>query len=150
MTDVRFIWSNETQSADIAMDGPDLATDDGLETAVLMSLETDAPAGPDDKIPDGSDDGRGWWGDAFQDVEGDVDGSHYWLLSREKLTSEALLRAQSYAEAALAWFVKDGVASRVTATVERWGDDGAMAVIQILKPDGTLAGKFTFIWKAMA
>ncbi|EGF92414.1 phage protein GP46 family protein [Asticcacaulis biprosthecium C19] len=150
MTDVRLSWNNETQTVDLVMAGPDLATDDGLETAVIMSLGTDAPAGSDDKIPDGSDDGRGWWGDAFHDAAGDVDGSQYWLLSREKLTSEALLKARNYAEKALAWLVTDLVASKVTVTVELWGDEGAIAVIQILKPDGNLAGKYTFIWKAMA
>lgn len=98
--------------------GPDMAEDDGLNTAVIVSLFTDRRANPDDALPDGTDDRRGWWGDAFPDVDGDRIGSRLWLLSREKQLPSVLQRAQQYAEEALAWLVEDGIASAVNVVAE--------------------------------
>jgi phage gp46-like protein len=44
---------------DVRLDGGDLSTDDGLETAVLLSLITDRRAEADDVLPDGGTDRRG-------------------------------------------------------------------------------------------
>lgn len=97
---------------------PGLAADDGLETAVIISLFTDRRAEADDALPDGGDDRRGWWGDAYAEAPGDLIGSRLWLLSREKLLPEALRKAKEYAEEALAWMVADGVAERVVVAAE--------------------------------
>lgn len=101
---------------DLALDGPDLTTDTGLRTAVIVSLFADARARDDDSIPDGSDDRRGWWADAFADISGDAFGSRMWLLGREKQIDATLVRAQEYAEDALQWLVADGVARSVSVT----------------------------------
>ena len=44
MTDIALNWINALGGADIALEGPHLATDDGLRTAVIVSLFTDARA----------------------------------------------------------------------------------------------------------
>ena len=98
---------------DLALDGPDLTTDTGLRTAVIVSLFTDARAHDDDAVPDGTDDRRGYWADAFADVAGDRFGSRMWLLGREKQLDATLLRAREYAEEALQWLIVDGVARSV-------------------------------------
>lgn len=91
----------------------DVEPEDGLETAVLISLFSDRRAGESDVLPDGTSDRRGWWGDAVTDVDGDQVGSHLWLLSRSTLTPSTVARAQQYAQEALAWLVQDQVASKV-------------------------------------
>lgn len=91
----------------------DLELDEGLETAVVISLFTDRRADEGDVLPGLGDDRRGWWGDAFPVVAGDQIGSKLWLLAREKQTPAALGRAEQYAREALAWLVEDQVASRV-------------------------------------
>lgn len=103
--------------------GAGLVSDDGLETAVILSLFTDRQAQPDDPLPGREDDRRGWWGDAFPDVPGDRIGSRLWLLWREKQTSANLVRAELYATEALAWLVADGVARSVdvVASIPRNG-----------------------------
>lgn len=71
---------------------PDLQGDDGLMTAVIISLFTDARAHDDDPLPDErvgvSSDRRGWWGDCLPDAQGEQTlesiGSRLWLLWREK------------------------------------------------------------------
>jgi len=110
MTDIKTIFIDLGHGVDYALDGLGFAEDDGLETAVILSLFTDRRANADDAIPDGSKDRRGWWGDSFADVKGDLIGSRLWLLSREKQLASVLVRAQQYAEESLKWLVDDSVA----------------------------------------
>lgn len=103
-----------------------LACDDTLQTAIILSLFTDRRAGPDDRLPWGSDDRRGWMGDAYVseavDVRQDAWGSTLWLLYVGKVASEVLPRARLAVQEALAWLVRDGVATRVQADAEWHGD----------------------------
>lgn len=95
---------------DLAISGGDLVRETSLETCVLLCLYTDAQAGEDDVIPDGSTDRRGWWASSLQGL---VYGSLLWLLSREKHTTGVAERAREYADEALAWMVDAGLASRI-------------------------------------
>lgn len=104
-------------SGDWQLLSPGLAEDDGLETAVIISLFTDRRAEADDVLP-GGDDRRGWWGDALAEVEGDRIGSRLWLLSREKQLPQVVARAREYALEALQWLIEDGVASAVDVSAE--------------------------------
>lgn len=101
-----------------------LSCEDTLATAVIISLFTDARAGVDDTLPWGSTDRRGWVGDAY--AEGldrrDPWGSTLWLLYTSKRTVNLLERARFAAQEALAWMVRDGLASRVAVTAEWRGD----------------------------
>lgn len=116
MTSVAITWSNETGRGDWARDDTgNLAVGDDLATAVWMSLFTDRRAATDDVLTDGTDDRRGWWGDALADKP---IGSRLWLLDRAKRIPETLRRAEAYAREALAWLVEDGVAARVDVTAE--------------------------------
>jgi phage gp46-like protein len=51
LADLALVWSNTLGDADLAMIDSDLASDRGLETAVLLSLFTDRRAEPDDVPP---------------------------------------------------------------------------------------------------
>lgn len=113
MSDIKTVFIDMEHGADYALDALGLTEDDGLETAVIISLFTDRRANADDTIPDGSNDRRGWWADAFNDVVNDKIGSRLWLLSREKQLSAVLVRAREYAMEALQWLVDDGVAQAV-------------------------------------
>ena len=76
MADFRLDFSGDRLSGDIVRDGSRFAEDGGLETAVLMSLFLDRRANDDDELPDGESDPRGYWGDAFAnlDVNGEIVG----------------------------------------------------------------------------
>lgn len=102
---------------DYRIAAPALADDDGLRSAVLISLFTDRRAGDDDTLPDGTD-RRGWWGDSYADTSGDQLGSRLWLLRRAKATAEVLQRARQYATEALQWLVEDAVVKSVDITAE--------------------------------
>lgn len=123
MTDIATLYADLNQGVyvdlgdgcDYALDAVGFVEDDGLLTAVILSLFTDRVANSGDVIPDGSHDVRGWWGDSFPVVAGDLIGSRLWLLRRSKQLSPVLLNAQDYATESLQWLVDDGVAQSVTA-----------------------------------
>lgn len=103
-----------------------LALESGLATAVLLSLFTDARALPDDELPLGQTERRGWVGDEFMgaaDTEatpgaGQGWGSLLWLVLTGKAAADVPERARFYAGQALAWMVRDGVVDRVDVAAQ--------------------------------
>ena len=147
--DLALTWSNELGCADISRveyDG-DLATDGGLETAVLLSLFTDRRAEPDDKPPSGDDtDRRGWWADEFAEKTGDLFGSRLWLLDRSTLTSETVLRAEEYVREALAWMIEDRVVASIDVTIDRTAN-GLLIGVGLQRPGrDPVAFRFAHTW----
>lgn len=133
---------------DLALAGSDLATDAGLQTAVVISLFSDRRAEAGDTLPAGGD-RRGWWADAYAEIAGDRIGSRLWLLGRQKTLLAVAGRAEQYAREALQWLIDDGIARGVAATAEIVGARLSLVVV-ITRPDGTtLDVKFADLWEAM-
>ncbi len=149
MTDVALFWSNTNGGGDIALASADLATDDGMRTALIISLFSDGEARADDVIPDGSDDRRGWWGDAFADIQDDLIGSRLWLLSREKRLPAVLVKAHDFAREAVQWLIDDGVCARIDVDAELFGQDGLAIRVQPFRPSGPAYDRFDFVWEAI-
>jgi phage gp46-like protein len=148
MTDIAILWSNDSFSGDIALDGGRLVTDDGLRTAMLISLFTDARAREDDPLPDDGADPRGWWGNAYSPVAGRELGSRLWLLNREKLTAATVERARVYAAEALAWLKTDGIVSELTVEATRLGNQMIALKIVVDRPEGPSRQVYDFVWEA--
>ena len=117
MIDISLAFDHESFAFDLVLDvddaGIDLKGDDGLLTAVIVSLFTDARAHDDDALPDERvgvpTDKRGWWGDHIRaDSAADPIGSRLWLLHRELEMPQVVRRAEQYAREALAWLTRDG------------------------------------------
>jgi phage gp46-like protein len=149
MADIRTVWSPDTAPfyGDWLLAPPGLAVDRDLETAVLLSLFTDASARADDELPDTSDDRRGWWGN-WESPETIELGSRLWLLTRAVSTEETRQRAEEYAAEALAWMLEDSeewgrVATSVDVAAE-WLEVGPVPPatlalqIRIVRDDGTV------------
>lgn len=150
MSDIALIWDARAASADIALYGGSISIDDGLRTAVIVSLFTDARARPDDVLPTPGGDRRGWWGDAYAELlPQDAIGSRLWLLSREKITPSVINRARDYAREALDWMIRDGIASAIDVQVEAQGSRRAIGVT-IDRPTGPAREKFDLLWEATA
>lgn len=149
--DVKLAFDTDSLQGDLALDGPDLATDAGLETAVIISLFTDRRADSDDALPAQDDsDRRGWWGDALPMIEGHRIGSRLWLLGREKVTTETLRRAEEYGAEALAWLLDAGIASRIETLAEAQGSRLALR-ITIHRPQGdALSWAYDNLWEGQA
>lgn len=151
MTDIALAF-NDYRGGDLVLQGQDLARDDGLESAVLVSLFTDRRANPDQlRIGDGITDLRGWWGDYRPAVDGDQTGSLLWLLRREKQTRETLARARQYAEQALAWMVEDRVARRVTVATDYIAPGVMQIRVDVERPDAArVRYQYDYEWAAQA
>jgi len=149
MSDIKTVFISFEQGAVYLQDALGLAEDDGLETAVIISLFTDRRAEDDDVIPDGTQEHRGWWGDDFNDDAADRIGSRLWLLSREKQLSEVLNRSRQYAEQALRWLIDDGVAESVdvVASIPRTGVLGLQVAIQRPR-EPVIRYQFESFWSA--
>ena len=116
MADLQIAWNNTIGAGDLCVVGADLQDDDGLQTAILVSLFTDRRV-REEELPPGANSRRGWWGDRLED-DGDQIGSKLWLLRREKASTAVLARAEGYCREALAWMLTDGVATAVSVAVE--------------------------------
>jgi phage gp46-like protein len=145
VTDLALSWIPERFGADLSLTGADLTVDDGLKTAVIISLFTDARAAADDTLPAPGADPRGWWGDVEPEVAGDSIGSRLWELAREKIVPRTLARAKEYAEEALAWLVTDKIAKSVEVVVEAQPPATLALGVIISRPDGR-QGRFDFVW----
>jgi len=146
-TDITIFWDAMNNRGDWAVRGADLATGGDLETAILVSLFTDRMAAPDDEIPDGSGDPRGWWGD---DGTNQI-GSRLWLLRRAKQTDETLQRAYDYVAEALQWLIDDGVVVKFDITVE-WTRASMLGMNVIAyQQDGTsVATSYSWAWNGIS
>ncbi|TCS35804.1 phage gp46-like protein [Paucimonas lemoignei] len=151
MADIATRFIDFTQGADLVIDGIFLAEDDGLLTAVVMSLFTDRQANPDDKLPNadlGDDDRRGWWGDEFNEDPRDRIGSRLWLNEAAKQLPAVLERDRKYAQEALQWMVDDGIASRVVVSALSPRQGIRALNVAIYRPDGTASRyQFESFWK---
>lgn len=134
MSDLRLTWNDENGAADLTYTAGDLVVDDGLETAILLSLFT------------GSEDG--WWGDEFPVVEGDVFGSGLWEVARAVSTPPTVRRAQELAEAALAWLVTDGVASSVTVVATAQASVLYYAITVARPQEAPAVYRYAYNWQA--
>ena len=146
MADVRITLSQE--GGDLSLLGLDLERDDGLESAVIVSLFTDARCRPEE-LPLGEPDRRGYWADAYAMQEGDQTGSLLWLLRREKTINAVLNRARDYARQALQWMIDDRVAAAVEVNAEYLRRGVMGLAVSIYRPTGQRVDyRYDFAWQA--
>lgn len=147
--DIKIVWNDEYKEGDLFFENGDLTREEGLETAIMISLFTDRRARDDDPLDD-PEDKRGWWGDQVE--TNDQIGSRLWLLDRAKTTAENLRLAGEYIKEALQWLIADGVARKVEVTTERAGSvqNPILAFqVQIYKKDGnSVTYKYSAPWQA--
>ncbi len=139
-------FSNLDQRGDfVRTGGGNLDTDEGLETAVTTSLFTDARADESDGI-DKSQDQGGWWGEDYLDQPGQY-GSRLWLVTRGKLTNEALLQCSAYAKEALQHLIDSRVVASIEAVTTRMRgrDNIALLTLKIQRPSKS-APRFERAW----
>lgn len=146
--DIALFWDVNHGELSLNAAGDDLATDPGLETAVIISLFTDNRAGEHDELPATETDRRGWWGNDYEEGAEEI-GSKLWLLRREKQMTSVVRRAEEYARESLRWMIRDRVASgvKVTGSIPRTG--WLHLQIDITRPDGrNLNLKYAYNWQA--
>lgn len=130
----------DEEGGDLVLSGDDLARDEGLETAVLLSVLSDARASTGATSTGVDPDTRGWWADTIRDRF----GSRLWTLEREKRTRETLARAVELGRAALQWLIEDGVASSVEVSA-RFDEFGRLILdVEIHRGESR---RYASVWK---
>jgi len=148
VTDIRLEMTQN--GGDLVLAGFDLDRDDGLESAVIVSLFTDARCLPE-QLTDETENPRGFWGDTFSTDDGDQTGSLLWLLRREKRVNRVLNQARDYCEQSLAWMVRDKIARKVTVTTEYLSSGVMLIRIEIYRPTGdSVDFRFDYAWEQQA
>lgn len=146
--DIALKYNAGIKQFDLSIEDGDLATDEGLQTAVILSLFTDRRAEPADRLPDGTNDRRGYWVDVYNDRPL---GSRLWLLFREKEQDEVLRRAKTYAEEALAWLVEDEIAESVEVEARHVRRDTLGLRVVIRQGDRqVLERQYDYVWRDAA
>lgn len=132
--------------------GFDLERDEGLETAVIISLFTDRRASAEQIPPEyPQDDLRGYWGDITNASANDQTGSLLWLLAREKQLPHTLSRAEQYCREALAWMIDDLVSTKIEVAASYYSRGWMLLVIDIYRPNGTAVRfQYNYEWSAQA
>lgn len=140
-------FDNDTRRGDIAQAQTDygagnLLTDEGLISAIELSLFTDRRAPEGAVLPGGPLDRRGWWGDEFWGPSHNMPqyqiGSLIWLLDRSKNRQATLLLLKDYAEDAVAWMLTNGglgILETATAHTARLSRDAACFQLEVTRPN---------------
>ena len=143
MSDIRLFPIKNCIDIDIVND--DLAPDDGLETAVIISIFSDRRVSDED-LPDLETNKRGWWGDSISAIPNDQIGSRLWLMEREKRTTETLRRSEEFIEEGLAWMLEDGVADSVDVSSIYDSFGQLISNIEILRPSQD-SQRYQVLWE---
>lgn len=138
----------EDNCFDLALDGDDFKADNGLETAVAISLFSDRRVS-DEELPQLEQGKRGWWGDMFPEIDQDRIGSRIWTVLRDKATTEILNRVNELCREALEWMQEDGIAGEIEISSEYNESKQLITSIEISEPDETTQ-RFSVLWDEQA
>ena len=131
---------------DVQIEDGDFILDGGLETAVLISLFSDARVSPDESRDQFNGEIRGFWAEK---LIGFNLGNKVWLLDRSKLTNNVLRLSEQYNKEALQWMIDEGIAARIeTVSLKSTTRPNTMQwYIAIYKPEGGVEGfKYDIPW----
>lgn len=140
MVDIALNWNDD--GADIVIENGDILSDNGLATAVMISLFSDARAPESEVLPDGETSRRGWWGDYI----GTTTGSLLWLSEREKTLPSTAAKKKRYCEDALKWLLDKNIAQKVEVTATIIKPQAVQIKINIYR--GT-SKDYSYLWEAM-
>lgn len=147
---IRLAYSNVAQYGDFTqLKSKNLDTDDGLETACIVSLFTNARA-PADAGVDPLQSPGGWWGSQFLDDTGAELGSKLWLTRRLGLNTAGMLKCDAWVRESLQWLIDAGIAASVNSTTSRYANGAVKNAAQIaisIQRSSNLNARFERVWK---
>ena len=142
MSDIALILKDNC--FDLGITGDDLTPDNGLETAVTISLFTDKRV-TDEELPFPETNKRGWWGDMFPEIDQDQIGSRVWTLDRSKILNETLNRMNELCKESLNWMIEDGIAGEIAISSEYNESKHMITTVNISRPDEATE-RFSVLW----
>ena len=141
--DVRLVRKNDGLF-DLNVSENVLETVDGLETAIIVSLLTDARA-PASQVQTPSR-RRGWVGNIVTADSGRQLGSRLWTFYQSRLTDAVLNDISVAAQESLNWMVEDGLAKSVVASALRNDSRSVTVNIAITTIEGK-EQRYAVLWR---
>jgi len=130
---------------DISFEDGDIAKVNSLDTAIYVSLFTDARAPANlVTIPEHR---RGWIVNSVSFVKDRDLGGLVWLLDQRRLTQDTLNDAVNYSRKALNWLIEDGLTKQISTFGEIVPRLGIRLVIRITNLNGVIETKYYELWK---
>jgi phage gp46-like protein len=139
------IRANSDGLYDFVIEGNEFASAGGFETAIPVSLFTDARA-PAALVSEPRY-RRGWIGNLMTAATMRQLGSILWILDQSRITQERLNVARLAAQDAFQWMIDDGVALNVFVDVTQTASTGFMINIQITDTSNVVS-RYQTLWRA--
>lgn len=142
--DLALCFDAELGAFDLVVAGGGLVTNSTLDTAIALSLFTDARADVDQLEDAGrfaEADPRGWWAGPY--------GSTLWLYERAKLTADTITAIRSACIEALEWLTDSGIARELEVDAERIGRDRIALTITVFQQENVPV-EYSYVWDAIA
>ena len=139
------IRANSDGLYDFVIDGNQFASAGGFETAIPVSLFTDARA-PAALVSEPQN-RRGWIGNLLTSTTMRQLGSILWILDQARITQETLNIARLAAQDAFQWMVDDSVALGVLVDVAIGKKSGYIITIQITDTSN-IVSRYQTLWRA--
>lgn len=130
---------------DLVVDGNLFASAGGFETAIPVSLFTDARA-PAALVAEPQN-RRGWIGNLLTAATMRQLGSILWILDQTRITQETLGIARLAAQDAFQWMLDDGVALSVLVDVAR-APKGAITITIQITDTSNVVSRYQTLWRA--
>ncbi len=137
MSDIALLPAPIGAYADVTYMERDAIRDDGLDTAVYLSLFTDARNAESGE--------GGYWGDAVDDQPS---GSLLWTVARTVMADALPLRVKEICADALQWLLDYGIADAVTVDVAVTGRFSLSIAVEIAQSGD--ARQYSYNWQAQA
>lgn len=144
MGDIRLL-QDANGRFDIVLENGDLADEDGFDTAIYISLFTDALAPA--AIVLKPENRRGWIGNVVSPVIDRDLGGLLWLTEQSRLNQNTLNEAVSHARQALNWFVEDELAEKIEVSGEIVPISGIRLTIIITVLHGETETHYVSLWE---
>ena len=135
----------ENGSFDLVIENGDFKNEEGFDTAIWVSLFTDARASESQVlVPENR---RGWLGNLVSEIEERQLGGLLWLSEQRRLIQETLNEVVDYARKSLNWFVDDGIAQKIEVTGSIVPRSGIALEIIITASDGITVNHYVPLWE---
>lgn len=130
---------------DISIENGDIKGTFGLDTALYVSLFTDARATDQQlSIPENR---RGWLGNLASPVEGRQLGGYLWLVEQRRLNQNTLNEIVDSARKSLQWMVEDGLCNSVNVSGVIVPTLGIQLNIIITSKEGVTETHYVKLWE---
>jgi len=144
MLDVKFIMDSYGRF-DFEIEDGDLAVEDGYDTAIWISLFTDARADSSQVLT--PENRRGWIGDIISAVSGRQLGGYLWLVDQRRLIQKTLNKTIDYTKKSLQWMINDKICSNIEVTGSFVPKFGINLDVSIISKQGIILTKNIKLWQ---